>query len=181
MQSSLPAGWLAFTGRESNPLDHYKRFQITLSSPSSGFILAQRTAGFPQYGWKAGCPSGAFPMIGGLSRRSKNDLRVLWSGPDGLVRPQDPSRARSVVRGYEDIPGAGGAAPQHGLPTEGELRPAALARAAIVADLRLAPSMCDRNSCVYGNASPSARSCIIRSHRHIFSSVVCNALHATVC
>src|SRR5271167_3328879 len=29
MQSSLPAGWLAFTGRESNPLDHNKRFQIT--------------------------------------------------------------------------------------------------------------------------------------------------------
>ena len=47
-------------GGSSNPLDHYKRFQITLSSPSSGFILAQRTAGFPQYGWKAGCPSGAF-------------------------------------------------------------------------------------------------------------------------
>jgi hypothetical protein len=30
MQSSLPAGWLAFTGRVSNPLDRYKRFQITL-------------------------------------------------------------------------------------------------------------------------------------------------------
>src|SRR5271165_453977 len=29
MQSSLPAGWLAFTGKESNPLDHNKRFQIT--------------------------------------------------------------------------------------------------------------------------------------------------------
>src|SRR5271167_4124030 len=29
MQSSLPAGWLAFTGREPNPLDHNKRFQIT--------------------------------------------------------------------------------------------------------------------------------------------------------
>ena len=28
MQSSLPAGWLAFTGRELNPLDRYKRFQI---------------------------------------------------------------------------------------------------------------------------------------------------------
>src|SRR6516162_10160855 len=50
MQSSLPAGWLAFTGRESNPLDRYKRFQITFSFPSSGFILAQRTAGFPRYG-----------------------------------------------------------------------------------------------------------------------------------
>jgi hypothetical protein len=43
MQSSLPVGWLAFTGRESNPLDHYKRFQITFSSPSSGLILAQHT------------------------------------------------------------------------------------------------------------------------------------------
>jgi hypothetical protein len=28
MQSSLPAGWLAVTGRASNPLDHNKRFQI---------------------------------------------------------------------------------------------------------------------------------------------------------
>src|SRR5579864_1804118 len=40
MQSSLPAGWLAFTGRELNPLDRYKRFQIIFSSPFSGFILA---------------------------------------------------------------------------------------------------------------------------------------------
>lgn len=42
MQGSLPAGWLAFAGRELNPLDHDKRFQITFSFPSSGFILAQR-------------------------------------------------------------------------------------------------------------------------------------------
>src|SRR5262245_41991544 len=35
------AGWLAFTGRESNPLDRYKRFQIPVSSSFSGFILAQ--------------------------------------------------------------------------------------------------------------------------------------------
>src|SRR4029077_13970260 len=33
MQSSLPAGWLAFTGRELNPLDRYKRFQITSLVP----------------------------------------------------------------------------------------------------------------------------------------------------
>jgi hypothetical protein len=31
MQGSLPAGGLAFTGRELNPLDRYKRFQITHS------------------------------------------------------------------------------------------------------------------------------------------------------
>src|SRR5215831_18849256 len=41
LQSSLPAGWLAFTGRELNPLDRYKRFQITFSSSFSGFVLAQ--------------------------------------------------------------------------------------------------------------------------------------------
>jgi hypothetical protein len=33
-QGWLPAGWLAFAGRASNPLDHYERFQITWSSPS---------------------------------------------------------------------------------------------------------------------------------------------------
>ena len=32
-QGWLPAGWLAFTGRASNPLDHCERFQITCSSP----------------------------------------------------------------------------------------------------------------------------------------------------
>src|SRR6516162_123665 len=37
MQGWLPAGWLAFTGRESNPLDHYERFQITC--PSSSPVL----------------------------------------------------------------------------------------------------------------------------------------------
>ncbi len=41
LQSSLPAGWLAFTGRELNPLDCYKRFQITFPSSFSGFVLAQ--------------------------------------------------------------------------------------------------------------------------------------------
>src|SRR5215831_15915741 len=29
----LSSGWLAFTGRVSNPLDHYERFPITWSSP----------------------------------------------------------------------------------------------------------------------------------------------------
>src|SRR6516165_5475312 len=52
MQSSLPAGWLTFTGRVLNPLDRYKRFQIihppfldfawrkgsfTVATPSSAF------------------------------------------------------------------------------------------------------------------------------------------------
>ena len=43
LQSSLPAGWLAFTGRESNPLDRDERFlSCYISSPFPGFILTLR-------------------------------------------------------------------------------------------------------------------------------------------
>jgi hypothetical protein len=41
MQGSLPAGWLAFTGRELNPLDRDEGFQITSSSSLPGLFLAQ--------------------------------------------------------------------------------------------------------------------------------------------
>ena len=46
MQSSLPAGWLAFTGRELNPLDRDEGFQITSSSSLPGLFLAQRPKTF---------------------------------------------------------------------------------------------------------------------------------------
>ena len=40
MQDSLPAGWLAFAGRELNPLGHDERFpSCYISSPFPGFIL----------------------------------------------------------------------------------------------------------------------------------------------
>ena len=43
LQGSLPAGWLAFTGRESNPLDRDERFpSCYISSPFPGFILTLR-------------------------------------------------------------------------------------------------------------------------------------------
>jgi hypothetical protein len=43
MQDSLPAGWLAFSGRESNPLDRVERFPtFYISSPSPGFIPTRR-------------------------------------------------------------------------------------------------------------------------------------------
>jgi hypothetical protein len=38
-QGSLPAGWLAFAGRELNPLDRNERFQATCSSPFPGLTL----------------------------------------------------------------------------------------------------------------------------------------------
>ena len=39
LQDSLPAGWLAFTGWELNPLDRYERFPNYISFPFPGFIL----------------------------------------------------------------------------------------------------------------------------------------------
>jgi len=47
MQDSLPAGWLAFTGRESNPLDRDERFpSFYISSSSPGFTLTLRCSDF---------------------------------------------------------------------------------------------------------------------------------------
>jgi hypothetical protein len=43
-QGSLPAGWLAFAGRELNPLDRDERFQITCSSPFPGLTLTLHPA-----------------------------------------------------------------------------------------------------------------------------------------
>src|SRR5271167_1309033 len=65
MQGSLPAGWLAFAGRELNPLDRDKRFQITFSFPSSGFILAQRpkaSKGGNRDGGRCGGAAGAMEI-----------------------------------------------------------------------------------------------------------------------
>jgi hypothetical protein len=46
LQGSLPAGWLAFTGRELNPLDRDEGFQITSSSSLPELFLAQRPKAF---------------------------------------------------------------------------------------------------------------------------------------
>jgi hypothetical protein len=48
MQGSLPAGWLAFTGRELNPLDRDEGFQITSSSSLPGLFLAQHPKTFAE-------------------------------------------------------------------------------------------------------------------------------------
>src|SRR6516162_5015217 len=71
-QGSLPAGWLAFAGRELNPLDRNERFQITCSSPFPGLTLTLHPP-FP-----ATCPTG-------------------WLPPDSLLRlpRQRPTRRQS--------------------------------------------------------------------------------------
>src|SRR4051812_42325512 len=54
MQSSLPAGWLAFTGRELNPLDRYKRFQI-IHPPFLDLAWRKRSfIAVPLEGWRQG-------------------------------------------------------------------------------------------------------------------------------
>src|SRR6516225_12092489 len=64
MQSSLPAGWLAFTGRELNPLDRNKRFQITILVPLFWIYPGATYGGFSPVrleGWpfRRGLPSTA--------------------------------------------------------------------------------------------------------------------------
>src|SRR5262249_38919864 len=78
LQSSLPAGWLAFTGRELNPLDCYKRFQITFPSSFSGFVLAQGKFHFE--------PPSPFTSLDHLVGGNE---QLVWHGeaehPGGLV------------------------------------------------------------------------------------------------
>jgi len=65
VQSSLPADWLVFAGRESNPLDRYERFQLVLSiilpscSPdATGFRFAPSGLHGCRYARTAASPSG---------------------------------------------------------------------------------------------------------------------------
>src|SRR5271155_4981852 len=70
MQGSLPAGWLAFTGRELNPLDRDERFQITSSSSLPGLFLAQRPK------TSKGRNRGKGHVLGGAARSGYGDLTV---------------------------------------------------------------------------------------------------------
>jgi hypothetical protein len=123
LQSSLPAGWLASTGRELNPLDRYKRFQITFSSPFSGLILAQGTififrskradrlkiVAWDGSGlvllWKR-LEHGAFrwpPISDGVMRLTASQLAALVDGMDWsrLLRGQRPRR--ELLRPFESL------------------------------------------------------------------------------
>src|ERR1700694_580135 len=79
MQSSLPAGWLAFTGRASNPLDRYERFQLVLT-----FI-----------------PLSCSPDANGLSLLAKPITTVAPSPTfDGFREELNPSYARARYDSY---------------------------------------------------------------------------------
>ena len=77
MQSSLPAGWLAFTGRELNPLDRYKRFQI-IHPP---FLdLAWRKGSVMRLIFIGkGCSSAIARELGSIARPCADTSPVVWS------------------------------------------------------------------------------------------------------
>jgi hypothetical protein len=70
-QGSLPAGRLAFTGRASNPLDRYKRFQLVLT------II----------------PLSCSPDANGLSESETHHLSPKLAPPSDPSPPQAPYRA----------------------------------------------------------------------------------------
>src|SRR6516162_4520523 len=99
MQDSLPAGWLAFAVRESNPLDRDERFPSLTSLPSGRRMaryepfpsssLKFRTVGFPQSGFKAGLSDRTFldvtllkPSTRPSQCCSKFDLSFVRSAAD---------------------------------------------------------------------------------------------------
>jgi hypothetical protein len=75
MQSSLPAGWLAFTGRESNPLDHNKRFQIT-HPPFLDLSWRYRDSASPTASKRAISTSSSVDMISPRVPRTAFDHRA---------------------------------------------------------------------------------------------------------
>src|SRR3954454_3735669 len=78
-QGSLPAGWLAFAGRGSNPLDRYVRFQSALTSSSfPGLILSQVGPIHAQAD-----ELGAAPLVGALLGQELARARLC--APGGLI------------------------------------------------------------------------------------------------
>ena len=76
MQDSLPAGWLAFAGRELNPLDRYERFpSCYISSPFPEFIL---TLDSPEHG-------GTLVVVG-MTIRGELAIRARILAPQTCIR-----------------------------------------------------------------------------------------------
>jgi hypothetical protein len=89
-QGSLPAGWLAFTGRASNPLDRDERFQLVLTIiPLSCSPDASGLRGLRGGGCKAVPQSAANPPYKPLSFAEASNLRDdfwRWDGAAGQVQ-----------------------------------------------------------------------------------------------
>jgi hypothetical protein len=80
-QGSLPAGWLTFAGRASNPLDRYERFQLVLTtillscSPDASAIhISVRGPPFGPHRLSCGRKSRSRKPTGRLPSRERNAL-----------------------------------------------------------------------------------------------------------
>src|SRR5215475_3534087 len=121
MQDSLPAGWLAFTGWELNPLDCDERFpSCYISSPSRGFILTlygskpDRSAcgGLPHVTLKSSSGSGEPAATGRPSNHPSSLLKLYIYGY--LNRVQSSRRLeREAGRNVEVMWLLGRLAPDH--------------------------------------------------------------------
>jgi hypothetical protein len=109
MQSSLPAGWLAFTGRASNPLDRYKRFQITLillfwiypgANPLHTCPAVKRLAVFPQ------CKNDAMNrLVGCRNAAVRPELGVNRTRHQRPSVKNDPTLASTEGQSMSALPG----------------------------------------------------------------------------
>ena len=134
MQSSLPAGWLAFTGRESNPLDHNKRFQIThppfldlswryrdeLPPPHLQFLeaamrIAYRGRGCMGTGSTDRWRGGPAPRGWRIARQAAGDAPAPVGAPEAAGRPDRASSRlpRWIAGRSEPIEPRRGRRPQH--------------------------------------------------------------------
>ena len=94
MQSSLPAGWLAFTGRELNPLDRYKRFQIIhppfldLAWRKGSFITSLSRKCDASFRLNVGRSDHLAPFLGFCG----DELSEVGGRPRSTVAPKSASR-----------------------------------------------------------------------------------------
>ena len=95
-QGWLPAGWLAFTMRGSNPLDRYERFPITWSSPFPVILtLPSSFSGLCLTLAQFDCQKAAYCLIMGCDGRGVNHLgfhqcllcAVGWVGTEMVTPP----------------------------------------------------------------------------------------------
>jgi hypothetical protein len=83
-QGWLPAGWLAFTGRASNPLDHYEEFQI-MSSPLPVLLTLQNFS-------PSGIPISIPPLKSSATVAFQTQYRALNSPATRLLPEKHPQR-----------------------------------------------------------------------------------------
>jgi hypothetical protein len=117
MQSSLPAGWLAFTGRVSNPLDREERFQISHAERIVVLLGDEIVADHPRQSRRDQIiydPWHYLPVLMKKPGALRNGARFKdWALPSALTQVHAPEAGHRVKTG------------ENSRPTNGEDSPAA--------------------------------------------------------